>query len=290
MNNTRGSIFMVLAMAAFSIEDMLIKSAANTTNVGLILALFGLGGTAIFALLTKKKGEIIFHPAILSRPIIIRAFCEVSGRLSFALAITLTTLSSASAILQATPLIAMLGAAFFFGERIGLKRWMAVLVGLVGVLMIIRPGLEGFETASIFAVVATIGFAGRDLATRAAPATLSNTQLGIYGFFVMIPTGLAMFAYSGEPLQMDLITGLKIVGAILFGVAAYNALTIAMRTGDVSVVAPFRYSRLLFALILGVFVFGETPDTTTLLGSLLIVSSGGYTLIQSHRAKRLIMP
>lgn len=274
---------MVLAMAAFSIEDMLIKAAANIVPVGLILALFGLGGMMIFILLTWKKDEVVIHPAILSRPILVRAGCEVIGRLTFVLAITLTSLSSASAILQATPLLAIIGAAFFFGEEVGLKRWIAVVIGFIGVLMIIRPGLEGFESASLFAVIATLGFAGRDLATRGAPKVLSNMQLGVYGFFVLIPTGIAMMLYSGEPIRIDFLSIIQITGAIIFGVIAYNALTIAMRTGDVSVVSPFRYTRLLFALILGVFVFGENPDLMTLLGSLLIVVSGGYTLIQSRK-------
>jgi drug/metabolite transporter (DMT)-like permease len=281
--NTKGSIFMVIAMAAFSIEDMLIKAAATTTHVGVILSLFGLGGSIVFALLSKAKGEVILHPAILSRPVLVRACCEVTGRLAFALAITLTALSSASAILQATPLFAMLGAAFFFGERVGAKRWFAVLIGLIGVLMIIRPGLDAFDFASLLAVVATLGFAGRDLATRAAPASLSNTQLGVYGFFVMIPTGILMFAYSGEPLFIDSTAALRILGAVVFGVIAYNALTIAMRTGEVSVVTPFRYTRLLFAIALGVLVFGEKPDALTLLGSFLIVVSGGFTLVNSHK-------
>lgn len=274
---------MVLAMAAFSIEDMLIKAAANIVPVGLILALFGLGGMMIFILLTWKKDEVVIHPAILSRPILVRAGCEVIGRLTFVLAITLTSLSSASAILQATPLLAIIGAAFFFGEEVGLKRWIAVVIGFIGVLMIIRPGLEGFESASLFAVIATLGFAGRDLATRGAPKVLSNMQLGVYGFFVLIPTGIAMMLYSGEPIRIDFLSSIQITGAIIFGVIAYNALTIAMRTGDVSVVSPFRYTRLLFALILGIFVFGENPDLMTLLGSLLIVVSGGYTLIQSRK-------
>jgi drug/metabolite transporter (DMT)-like permease len=274
---------MVLAMAAFSIEDMLIKAAANIVPIGLILTLFGLGGMIIFILLTWKKDEVVIHPAILSRPILVRAGCEVIGRLTFVLAITLTALSSASAILQATPLIAIIGAAFFFGEEVGLKRWIAVLIGFIGVLMIIRPGLEGFESASLFAVIATLGFAGRDLATRGAPKVLSNMQLGVYGFFVLIPTGIAMMLYSGESMRIDFLSSIQITGAIIFGVIAYNALTIAMRTGDVSVVSPFRYTRLLFALILGVFVFGENPDLMTLLGSLLIVVSGGYTLIQSRK-------
>lgn len=283
MDNTRGSIFMILAMGAFSIEDMLVKSAANIVPIGLILSLFGLGGMLIFILLTWRRGEVVLHPSILSRAILVRAICEVTGRLTFILAITLTALSSASAILQATPLIVTLGAAFFFGEVVGWRRWIAVFVGFIGVLMIIRPGLEGFEAASLFAVIATIGFAGRDLATRGAPKVLSNIQLGVYGFFVLIPAGLAMMLYNAEPLDIDLVSSVQIVGAIIFGVFAYNALTIAMRTGDVSVVSPFRYTRLLFALIIGIFIFGENPDLITLLGSLLIVLSGGYTLIQSRK-------
>jgi drug/metabolite transporter (DMT)-like permease len=274
---------MVLAMAAFAIEDMLIKAAASTLPIGLILTLFGLGGMLIFTGLTWKNGESVLHPSILSRPILIRAACEVLARLTFALAITLTALSSASAILQATPLIVILGAVFFFGERVGINRWLAVLVGLVGVLMIIRPGLEGFQVESLFAVIATLGFAGRDLATRAAPPVLSNMQLGVYGFFVLIPAGLILLIYTGESVQFNVVAGLQATGAILFGVIAYYSLTIAMRTGEVSVVSPFRYVRLLFAIVIGLLVFGETPDMATILGSLLIVLSGGYTLIQSRR-------
>lgn len=274
---------MVASMAAFSVEDMFIKAAAETAPIGQVLALFGLGGMLVFIFLTWRKGGQVFHPAILSAPLLMRAVCEVIGRFCFALAITLTPLSSASAILQATPLIAMVGAALLFGEHIGVKRWLAVVVGFVGVLMIIRPGLAGFEVNSIFAVVATLGFAGRDLATRAAPSVLSNTQLGVYGFFVLIPTGLVIMAYQGESIQLNLMLAAQITGAIVFGVVAYNALTIAMRTGDVSVVSPFRYSRLLFALALGILIFGESPDLPTLLGSLLIVVSGGYTLIQTRR-------
>ena len=276
---------MVAAMAAFSIEDMLIKAAAESTSLGLVLALFGLGGMLIFIGLVRSQGQGVFHPALLSKPILTRALCEILGRFCFALAITLTPLSSASAILQATPLIAMIGAALLFGEQVGAKRWLAVLVGFVGVLMIIRPGLAGFEMASLFAVVATLGFAGRDLATRAAPAVLSNIQLGVYGFFVLIPTGIVMMLFQGQPTLPSGTAMLQIAGAVVFGVMAYNALTIAMRAGDVSVVSPFRYTRLLFALVLGIFVFGESPDLLTLCGGLLIVASGAYTLMQTKRVK-----
>ena len=162
-------------------------------------------------------------------------------------------------------------------------RWLAILLGFIGVLMIIRPGLASFEAASLFALIATLGFAGRDLATRGATPTLSNMQLGVYGFFVLIPTGLALLLFNESALQLDLFASLQILGATVFGVAAYYALTVAMRTGDVSVVSPFRYTRLLFALLWGCLIFSERPDIMTLLGGLIIILSGSYTLVQSRR-------
>jgi len=94
-----------------------------------------------------------------------------------------------------------------------------------------------------------------------------------------------MLLYTGESVQLNPVAGLQVTGAILFGVIAYYSLTIAMRSGEVSVVSPFRYVRLLFAIVIGLLVFGETPDMATILGSLLIVLSGGYTLIRSRRQR-----
>ncbi len=284
MGNIRGSIFMTLAMANFALEDMFVKAASDTLPLGEILILFGLGGTIAFISLARKKNEPIFHRDILSPPIIIRVFCEVTGRLFYALAITLTGLSSASAILQATPLVVVMGAAIFFGEQVGWRRWLAVIIGFIGVLMILRPGVEGFEFASVFAVVGTLGFAGRDLATRAAPPVFSNMQLGIYGFFVLIPAGMIMMPYTGGLVWPDAASGLKVLGAIVFGVIAYYSLTVAMRTGEVSVVTPFRYTRLIFALITGVIIFSERPDAATLVGSLIIILTGVYSLLKSRKA------
>ncbi len=296
---------MVLAMAAFAIEDMFIKAAAEIIPLGTVLALFGLGGMIVFVLLTWRKGESVLRPEVLSKPIVVRAFCEVVGRLCFALAITLTPLSSASAILQATPLVVVLGASLIFKERVGLSRWSAILVGFCGVLMIIRPGLDDFDPASLFAVLSTLGFAGRDLATRGASEQLSNTHLGVYGFFVLIPTGLILQLVQGPVFGGAIIEGaiaegsiikvlmmlfeqeacLYVLGSVIFGVVAYNSLTIAMRTGEVSVVTPFRYTRLLFALLLGVVVFNETPDIWTLAGGAIVVLSGVYALL-GRRQKR----
>jgi drug/metabolite transporter (DMT)-like permease len=283
-NNMRGGLLMIAAMAGFAVEDMFLKTAARQVPVGQILMIFGAAGMIGFAILAKSQGARLLNPAILSVPILTRAVFEVMGRLFYTLAIALTPLSSASAILQATPLVVVAGAALVFGERVGWRRWAAIMAGFVGVLIILRPGLEGFTPLSILAVLGMLGFAGRDLATRAAPKTLSNLTLGVYGFAMMVPTGAGLLAWTGGAVVPDTAASLALAGATLFGVAGYYALTAAMRVGEVSVVTPFRYTRLLFALIFGMLVFAERPDAATLLGSAIIVASGIYTLLRGRKA------
>jgi drug/metabolite transporter (DMT)-like permease len=264
---------------------MFLKSAAASLPVGQILMIFGAGGMIGFAVLAARRGERLLHPAILSPAILIRCVFEVAGRLFYTLAIALTPLSSASAILQATPLVVVMGAALIFGERVGWRRWTAIAVGFAGVLIILRPGLDGFTPLSLLAVLGMLGFAGRDLATRAAPPVLSNLQLGVYGFAMMVPTGAVLLAVSGGAALPSAIAAGQLAAATVIGVLAYYALTSAMRMGEVSVVTPFRYTRLVFALILGAAVFGERPDAATLLGSAVIVASGVYTLLRSRRVQ-----
>jgi len=283
-NNMRGGLLMIAAMAGFAVEDMFLKTAARQLPVGQILMIFGAAGMIGFAILAKSQGARLLNPAILSVPILTRAVFEVMGRLFYTLAIAMTPLSSASAILQATPLVVVAGAALVFGERVGWRRWAAIMAGFVGVLIILRPGLEGFTPLSILAVLGMLGFAGRDLATRAAPKTLSNLTLGVYGFAMMVPTGAGLLVWTGGAVVPDTAASLALAGATLFGVAGYYALTAAMRVGEVSVVTPFRYTRLLFALIFGMLVFAERPDAATLLGSAIIVASGIYTLLRGRKA------
>jgi drug/metabolite transporter (DMT)-like permease len=284
-DNQRGGLFMIAAMAGFAIEDMFLKTAAQQVPVGQILMIFGTGGAIGFAILAKRQGARLLNPEILSRAILMRALFEVMGRLFFTLALALTPLSSVSAILQATPLVVVAGAALFFGEKVGWRRWSAIAAGFIGVLIVLRPGMDGFTPLSVLALLGMLGFAGRDLATRAAPKTLSNLTLGVYGFAVLVPTGAALLAWTGGAMVPDARAGFALVAGTLVGIAAYFALTVAMRTGEVSLVTPFRYTRLLFALILSVLVFAERPDAATLLGSAIIVGSGIYTLLRGRKAR-----
>lgn len=280
--NQRGSLFMVTSMAGFAVEDMFIKSAARSMPLGQVLVLMGVLGVAWFALQARRAGQPAFPATLLSRTMVLRSGFEVVGRLFYSLAIALTPLSVASAILQATPLVVVAGAAVIFGERVGLWRWALTLLGFAGVLVILRPGLEGFDALSLLAVIGLIGFAGRDLATRAAPPALSNAQLGVAGFSVLGVSGLVILGFQGGPvLPVEALPVAKALGAAGFGILGYGYLTRAMRTGEVSAVTPFRYTRLLFAMILGVTLFGERPDLPTIIGSAMIVGCG--VLILSRR-------
>lgn len=270
-------------MAGFAVEDMFVKSAAREMSLGLVVILLGLVGMAFFAAWAMRRGEPVFPAALVSPPLLVRSGFEISGRLFYALALALTPLSVASAILQAAPLVVMLGAAVLFRERIGWRRWLAVAIGFAGVLVILRPGLAGFDLLSLLAVAAMLGFSGRDLATRAAPPALSNAQLGVLGYLMFTIAGAIILAVMGDATVPGLHALARAFGAAVFGIAGYAFLTAAMRTGEVGAVTPFRYTRLVFAIILGALVFGERPDAAMLIGSALVVGSGLFILTRARR-------
>ncbi|NJS38154.1 MAG: DMT family transporter [Rhodobacteraceae bacterium] len=268
---------MTASMAGFAVEDVFVKAAAQTLPLGQVLLTIGLLGMVTFAAMAARMGEALVPPAFLSPPMLIRSAFEVTGRLFYGLAITLTALSTTSAILQATPLVVVAGAALVFGERVGWQRWLAVAVGFVGVLVILRPAGD-FSVLSLLAVVGLLGFAGRDLATRAAPKGLSNRQLGALGFAMLACAGAILQAINGGAVVPEAMGLAYLAGGTVFGMLGYHALTYAMRTGDVSSVTPFRYTRLIFAMILAIALFGERPDAATWAGAALIVGSGVFAL------------
>ena len=276
-DNQRGALYMTASMAGFAVEDVFVKAAARGLPLGQVLLTIGLAGMLVFSAMAARRGEALLPPAFLSRPMLVRSCFEVTGRLFYGPAITLTALSTTSAILQATPLVVVAGAALVFGERVTPMRWLAVLVGFVGVLVILRPGSD-FSALSLLAVVGLLGFAGRDLATRAAPKGLSNRQLGALGFAMLAAAGVILLAVTGGA---KIPTGLglfHLAGGTVFGVAGYHALTFAMRTGEVSAVTPFRYTRLIVAMVLAMALFGERPDLATWIGAALVVGSGIFAL------------
>lgn len=266
---------MVAAMGGFALEDAFLKRAARELPIGQVLIVFGVVGALVFAAIARRKGSALFVPEALSRPMLARALFEVVGRLFYFLAIVLTPLSAATAILQTTPVLVVLGASLYFGERVGWRRWCAVFAGLLGVVIVLRPSGSDFSALSLLTVVGVIGFAGRDLASRAAPRTLATHHLGFYGFLTIVVAGVLVAAWGGQAFMWPgLAAAAYLAGAVGVGVFAYAALMKAMRTGDVATVTPFRYTRLLFGLGLGVALFGERIDATMLLGCAVILLAG----------------
>lgn len=284
MDNFRGAALMVLSMLGFALEDMFIKLLADAVSVGQILFMLGVGGSCVFGAVVLTQGRRLLTREMLSVPIGLRALGEIAGTMAFVSAIVLTPISSASAILQATPLVVTLGAALFLGETVGWRRWSAIIAGLLGVLLIIRPGMDSFSPLSLLAVIAVFALATRDIATRRVPPTISTMQLSFLGFVVIIPSGLILMGAQGTAFTPLAATEwLYISTALGIGLFAYYAIVAAMRVGEVSFVTPFRYARLLFALIIGIAVFDESPDALTLTGAAIIVASGIYTVWRERR-------
>ncbi|WP_299702654.1 DMT family transporter [uncultured Tateyamaria sp.] len=286
MDNLRGAGLMVLAMLCFAIEDMFIKLLGGAIPVGQLLALLGAGGAFIMAGACVRQGQPLVSRALLGRAMLIRNAGEVIGSLGFVTALVLVPLATASAILQTTPLMVTLGAAIFLAEPVGWRRWAAILVGLCGVLLIVRPGLEGFDWNVLFAVQGMIGLSIRDLATRRVPATLSALQLSFVAFALLVPTGMGLMLASGTSFVAPTANewGLLAIASVI-GAISYRFIVMAMRMGDVSFVTPFRYTRMVFALIIGVLIFSEAPDMLTLIGVAIIIASGLFTLWREHIRK-----
>ena len=293
MENLRGAGLMVLAMLGFAVEDMIIKLLAQTLPVWQILVVLGLGGGAIFGVLVVMARQTLFPREMLSPVLLARNLGELIGVIGFVSALALAPLALVSAVLQSAPLVVVMGAALVLGETVGWRRWSAILVGFLGVLLVIQPGGAGFNTYVLLALVGVLGLSIRDLATRRAPATVSSLQMSCYGFLMGLPAAGRLAIYSGDPWVapdarlLGLLIASVVIASVVIGPLGYYAVTAAMRVGEVSFVTPFRYSRMVFALVIAILVFGERPDGMMLFGTAIIIASGLYTLWRERNQSRL---
>jgi drug/metabolite transporter (DMT)-like permease len=285
MNNLRGILLMVVANFLFAIGDMFVKFASGTLIPPQIIFFLGLGAFLTFVPLAIARGEPLFHPQVLTAPVIGRSLAEMVAVYGMITGLALAPLSTVAAILQASPLLVTLLAAMFLGEEVGWRRWLAVILGFVGVLLIVRPGLDGFDANAIYAVIGMIGLSARDFLTRVAPRDLPTSVLASYGVIGLIPLGLIWTLLSDGPALPAQIAWGPVIGMVVFGTSAYFAITLSVRVAEISVVAPFRYSRLVFAMALGVLVFGERPDAPTLIGAAMILCAGLYALTRERKRK-----
>lgn len=289
--NFLGSFLMVVAMATFAVEDSVIKLVSSVLPVGQILFLLGVGGALSFSGLALILRKEIFSYGVFTRPMHFRVISEVTGRVFYSSALALTPLASSTMILQATPLVVVIGAAVLFKEKVSALRWAAVLLGFFGVLIIIDPSSDSFSFLSILAVLGMLGFAGRDLASRAVPKSLNILALGFHGFMSIALSGIVLTLFCNESIIWpDSSSWLYLLLGVFLGTIGYSALISAMRIGEVSAITPFRYSRIIFGVAIGMFFFGENITLTATLGCGLIVLSSFVVLHPNGRNRRKTFP
>lgn len=283
--NLRGIVLMLASMALFAVEDMFLKWAAADLPIGQIIFVSGAFGLPIFAYMARREGQRVITPDALHPAVLARAAGEMVGTFAYLVALASLPLSTVSAVLQAMPLAITLAAALFMQEKVGWRRWVAIAVGFIGVLLVIRPGMAGFRPEALWMLVCVAALTLRDLATRRIPSRASTAQVSAWGLMSVCILGAAMMADSGQVKVPNLWECSVLLGAVAFGTGGYWAITAASRTGEVSVVAPFRYVRLIFAIVIGAVVFAEHPDQITLIGAALIIGSGLYSIARERKRR-----
>lgn len=287
-DNLRGALLMMGSMFAFTVNDTYVKLIGDALPLFQIIALRGVAATVVLIVMARAMGALDLRmPRRDMGLIALRCLAEAGAAWFFLTALIAMPLANVSAILQATPLMVTLGAALVFREAVGWRRFSAIAVGFIGVLLIIRPGPEGFSLAAFYALASVFCVTVRDLATRRMSAKVPSLTITVLTSGAVTIFGLIGSAFvDWQPLDRQV--SLYLVGSGIFVIGGYLLSVMVMRVGDVSFVAPFRYTSLIWALILGFFVFGHWPTTLTLVGAAIVVGTGLYTLFRERALRRSI--
>ena len=275
---------MTLSMGGFAVEDLFLKILSETVPVSQILIYVGLCATFLLGSLSIIKGIPIFgNNMINNKFFIIRCIADMMGAVLIVTSISILPLSTVSSILQALPLFITFGAVLIFKEIVGWRRWSAVFFGFFGVILILKPGLYSFHISSLVVLLGVACLALRDLVTKNINKDVHSITVSLYAFILTTIGGIFSIPLFGNFIALTNIQWLVVIIITIFGCFSYFMLVLATRKGDISVISPFRYSRLIFAILLAMMVLGERPDKLTLLGASIIVSAGYYTLWRERK-------
>ncbi|MDV7143671.1 DMT family transporter [Tropicimonas sp. TH_r6] len=282
--NLRGALFMAAGVCSFTTNDAFMKSLSDDMSMYQAIFLRGILGTVLLVIVAAQMGQLKFR---MSRRdgwmVLLRTAGEIAAAFFFISALFHMPMANASAIMQALPLTVTLAGAVFLGEAVGWRRLSAILVGFVGVMLIIRPGAEGFTIYSLYVVAAVLSVTVRDIAARAVSAQTSSMMVAVAASVgVWLFGAVGLIGGTWQPVSPS--GWVSLTGAALMLNLAYIFSTLAMRVGDIAFAAPFRYTSLLWAMLLGFLVFGDWPDAVTLLGAAIVVATGIFTF---HRERKL---
>lgn len=275
---------MMVSMAAFVINDSLMKSLSGEIPLFQAIFLRGVFATMLVLFLTARMGMVRWSAlASVDRPVAsVRVCAEIGVTSCFLQALFNMPIANATAILQGAPFALTFAAAVFLREKVGWRRWTAVMVGFAGVMLIVRPGGADFNSASYYALGAVCFLVVRDMATRRfSPDTPSMFITLMTAVAITCLGGAVTLTQSWQPVPAAMLAQLALSACFLFFGYFFSVMT--MRVGEISFIAPFRYSILVWALLIGVFVFGEIPDSLALLGAAIVVCAGLYTFFRERR-------
>lgn len=286
-DNARGALLMMLSMAAFTFGDVVIKLASAMLPLGEIILIRGLFACLGLIGLAIVMGQWRFRFGRLDWVLVgVRSASELGATFLFLTALLQMPIANVAAIMQMLPLAITIGSALFYGEKVGWRRWLAIIVGLCGVLLIVRPGATSFNSYSLFVVGAVVMIAVRDLVTRRMTSSVPSVVTAFCtALAVMIFGGVLTVQGTWTPVTPTAFS--LVVAAAALIIAGYLFSIQVMHVGEISFVSPFRYTSLLWALILGVLLFGEWPDFWTLVGAVIVVVTGIYMLIREARLAKL---
>ena len=284
-NNVRAILAMVAAMASFVIGDSMIKYAGQELPPGQMMFVRGLFASAVTLSVARAAGAL-GSLSLARNPLgWLRTVGDIGATLTFFMALVRLPFAEVNAIAQLAPMAITAGAALFLGEPVGWRRWLALFVGLVGVLLIIRPGGSAFDWAALFVIGSVLCVAMRDLLTRQIGLAIPALLLASITAVSVTIGGLALLPF--ETWRMP-STGQLILLAMAgtTGFAGNYWTILAFQTGEMSVVAPFRYTAVVFALLSGYLTFGELPDAITFVGIAIVIGAGLYTLHRERLRRR----
>lgn len=284
--NLRGALLMMGSMTLFTVNDAFLKSLSGALPLSQAVFLRGVATSLLMILLLRLYGVGLGGMSGRDRRLIlIRNVTEIVTAACFLTALFNMPLANASAIMQALPLSVTLAGAVFLGQAVGWRRLTAILIGFAGVMLIVRPGMEGFTVYSLYVLAAVVFVTIRDVLSRLISPSVPSLLIGTSNAIaVTLAFGLASLFVDWAPVGLPELVALT--GSTLSIIGAYVCAVATMRVGDIAVIAPFRYTSLVVAVILGLVVFSERPDALTLIGSAIVVGTGLYTLWREQKLAR----
>jgi drug/metabolite transporter (DMT)-like permease len=282
--NIRGIVAISACNLLFLVNDAMIKLANSELPLGEIIFFRGLFATLLLFPIVVLTGAHRQADRLLNWAVFWRTAAEICAAYLFLLALFHIPIANANAILQVVPLMVTAAAAIFLGEEVGWRRWLAIAVGFAGVLIVIRPGLAGFDAYGLVALAAMLFITLRDMTTRVMPRALPALLVALLTAIAVCLSGPVFAILVGEQWVAPSVRSISLIaGAAVFLIGGYLTAVDFMRHGDIAVIAPFRYSVIIWAIIAGFVVWSEVPDMAMVVGTAIIIATGVYTFRRERR-------